>query len=84
MELNLFAVPERLSLIYEEVDVDTIEERFVNLVAEIFSFDRVGPLFVKHRKRSAAGQALQRRRPLLRRPVRKGGQGPRGNRVCAA
>lgn len=36
MELNLFAVPERLSLIYEEVDVDTIEERFVNLVAEIF------------------------------------------------
>lgn len=50
MELNLFAVPEMLSLIYEEMDVDTIEERFVNLVAEIFSFDRVGLLFVKHRR----------------------------------
>lgn len=50
MDLNLFAVPEMLSLIYEEMDVDTIEERFVNLVAEIFSFDRVGLLFVKHRR----------------------------------
>lgn len=50
MELNHFAIPEMLSLIYEEMDVDTIEERFVNLVAEIFSFDRVGLLFVKHRR----------------------------------
>ena len=50
MDLNLFAVPEMLSLIYEEMDVDTIEERFVNLVAEIFSFDQVGLFFVKHRK----------------------------------
>jgi diguanylate cyclase (GGDEF)-like protein len=50
MDLNLFAVPEMLSLIYEEMDVDIIEERFVNLVAEIFSFDRVGLFFVKHRK----------------------------------
>ncbi|MCX5864846.1 MAG: GGDEF domain-containing protein [Deltaproteobacteria bacterium] len=50
MELNHFAIPEMLSLIYEEMDVDTIEERFVNLVAEIFSFDRVGLFFVKHRR----------------------------------
>ena len=50
MGLNLFAVPEMLSLIYEEMDVDTIEERFVNLVAEIFSFDRVGLFFLKHQK----------------------------------
>lgn len=50
MDLNLFAIPEMLSIIYEEMDVDTIEERFVNLVAEIFSFDRVGLFFVKHRK----------------------------------
>jgi len=50
MDISLFAVPEMLSLIYEEMDVDTIEERFVNLVAEIFSFDRVGLLFVKHRR----------------------------------
>ena len=33
MELNFFAVPEMLSLIYEEMDVDTIEDRFVNLVS---------------------------------------------------
>ena len=39
-----------LSLIYEDMDIDSIEERFVNFVAEIFSFDRVGLFFVKHRK----------------------------------
>lgn len=56
MEPDNFAIPEMLSLIYEEMDVDTIEERFVNLVAEIFSFDRVGLLFVKHRKGMLQGK----------------------------
>jgi diguanylate cyclase (GGDEF)-like protein len=44
------ALLEMLSLIYEEMDLDTIEERFVDLTAEIFKFDRVALLFVKHRK----------------------------------
>ncbi|MBU0676192.1 MAG: GGDEF domain-containing protein [Proteobacteria bacterium] len=41
---------EMLSLIYEDLDIDTIEERFVSLVAELFPFDRVGLFFVKHKK----------------------------------
>ncbi len=44
------ALLEMLSLVYEEMDLDTIEERFVNLTADIFDFDRVGLFFVKHRK----------------------------------
>ena len=39
-----------LSLVYEDMDIDAIEERFVDLVSEIFAFDRVGLFFVKHRK----------------------------------
>ena len=41
---------EMLSLIYEDLDIDSIEERFVNLVAELFSFDRIGLFFVKHKR----------------------------------
>ncbi len=44
------AILEMLSLIYEDLDIDTIEERFVSLVAELFPFDRVGLFFVKHKK----------------------------------
>jgi diguanylate cyclase (GGDEF)-like protein len=44
------AILEMLSLIYEDLDIDTIEERFVNLVADRFPFDRVGLFFVKHKK----------------------------------
>ncbi|NTV13413.1 MAG: GGDEF domain-containing protein [Desulfobulbaceae bacterium] len=41
---------EMLSLVYEDLDVDTIEQRFVSLVAELFPFTRVGLFFVKHKK----------------------------------
>ncbi|MDH4318037.1 MAG: GGDEF domain-containing protein, partial [Desulfobulbaceae bacterium] len=44
------ALLEMLSLVYEEMDLDAIEERFVDLTADIFGFDRVGLFFVKHRK----------------------------------
>ncbi len=44
------ALLEMLSLVYEEMDLDAIEERFVDLTAEIFDFDRVGLFFTKHRK----------------------------------
>jgi diguanylate cyclase (GGDEF)-like protein len=50
MENKEFFVLDMLSLIYEDMDIDAIEERFVNSVAEIFAFDRVGLFFVKHRK----------------------------------
>jgi diguanylate cyclase (GGDEF)-like protein len=45
-----FLMLDMLSLVYEDMDIDTIEERFVDLVAEMFSFDRIGLFFVKHRK----------------------------------
>ena len=47
---NEMSLLEMLSLVYEEMDVDVIEERFVNLTVAIFGFDRVGLLFVKHKK----------------------------------
>ena len=50
MEDKEFLMLDMLSLIYEEMDIDAIEERFVNLVSEIFSFERVALFFVKHRK----------------------------------
>lgn len=45
-----------LSLVYEEMDIDAIEERFVAIVSEIFSFDRVALFFVKHRKKVLKGK----------------------------
>lgn len=45
-----------LSLIHEEMDLDAIEERFVNIVSEIFAFDRIGLFFVKHRKNVLKGK----------------------------
>jgi len=44
------SILEMLSLVYEDLDVDTIEQRFVALVAELFPFTRVGLFFVKHKK----------------------------------
>lgn len=41
---------EMLSLVYEDLDIDTVEQRFVTLVAELFPFTRVGLFFVKHKK----------------------------------
>ena len=50
MEFNNLALLKMLSLLYEDLDLDTIEERFVSLVGEIFAFDRVGLFFVKHKR----------------------------------
>ncbi len=56
MEDKDFLLLDMLSLVYEDMDIDAIEERFVDLVAEIFSFDRVGLFFVKHRKGMLQGK----------------------------
>lgn len=45
-----------LSMVYEDMDVDAIEEKFMNFVSEIFSFDRLGLFFVKHRKGMLQGK----------------------------
>lgn len=44
------SILEMLSLVYEDLDVDSIEQRFVTLVAEHFPVKRVGLFFVKHKK----------------------------------
>ena len=56
MENNGLLMLDMLSLVYEDMDIDAIEERFVSLVAEVFSFDRVGLFFVKHRKEILQGK----------------------------
>ena len=56
MEDKELLILDMLSLVYEDMDIDAIEERFVDLVAEIFSFDRVGLFFVKHRKEILQGK----------------------------
>jgi diguanylate cyclase (GGDEF)-like protein len=56
MEDKDFLMLDMFSLVYEDMDIDAIEERFVDLVAEIFSFDRVGLFFVKHRKGMLQGK----------------------------
>lgn len=50
------ALLEMLSLVYEELDINAIEERFVDLTAGIFGFDRVALFFVKHRKGMLQGK----------------------------
>jgi diguanylate cyclase (GGDEF)-like protein len=45
-----------LSLVYEDMDIDAIEERFVAIVSEMFSFDRVALFFVKHHKKVLQGK----------------------------
>jgi len=56
MESDELHLLDMLSLVYEDMDIDAIEERFVNFVAEIFSFDRVVLFFVKHRKEILQGK----------------------------
>ncbi len=47
---------EMLSLIYEDLAVDNVEERFVELVSYVFSFDRIALFFVKHKKKFLQGK----------------------------
>ena len=56
MKNREFRLLDMLSLVYEDMDIDAIEEKFVNIVSEIFSFDRVGLLFIKHRKEILQGK----------------------------
>ena len=46
-DLNII---EMLGCIYEDLDIEKIEEKFVDLVNDAFSFDRVALFFVKHKK----------------------------------
>ena len=46
-DLNII---EMLGCIYEDLDIEKIDEKFVDLVNDAFSFDRVALFFVKHKK----------------------------------
>ncbi len=50
MRFDTLKILEMLSLIYEDLDIDTVERRFFALTTEIFTFDRLALFFVKHRK----------------------------------
>ncbi len=50
MKTDYLAALEMLSLIYEEMDIDAIERKFVELVGDIFPVGRVGLFFVKHKR----------------------------------
>jgi len=56
MEDKELLLLDMLSLVNEEMDIDAIEERLVNIVSEVFSFDRVGLFFVKHHKEILQGK----------------------------
>lgn len=49
-------VLESLNLIYEDLDLDKVEEKFIDLVANAFSFDRCALLFIKHKKEKLQGK----------------------------
>ncbi len=56
MPNNDITVLEMLGCIYEELDIDNIEKRFVDLVSDVFSFDRIALFFVKHKKEVLQGK----------------------------
>lgn len=50
MQPDNLAILDMLSFIYEDMDIDAIEEKFVELTSTVFSFDKVGLFFLKHKK----------------------------------
>lgn len=50
MKHDDFAIIEMLTFIYEDMDIDAIEMKFVELVSKLFSFNKVGLFFLKHKK----------------------------------
>lgn len=53
---DTITVLETLSLIYEDLDIDNVEEKFIDLVYEAFAFDRLALFFIKHQKNILQGK----------------------------
>ena len=53
---DTLSVLETLSLIYEDLDINNVEEKFIDLVDEAFDFDRIALFFVKHKKNILQGK----------------------------
>lgn len=56
MDLTTLEILEKLSSIYEDLDIDSVEERFVSLVDELFDFDRIAFFYIKHTKQMLQGK----------------------------
>lgn len=56
MHFDTIKILDMLSLIHEDLDIDTVERRFFNLTKEIFAFDRLALFFVKHKKNLLQGK----------------------------
>ena len=56
MQNNDLAVLEMLGCINEDLDIDKIEQTYIDLVSDVFSFDRVALFFVKHKKAVLQGK----------------------------
>ncbi len=56
MENTELTLLEMIGSVYEDLDTDKIEERFVELVNDRFHFDRVALFFLKHRKEVLQGK----------------------------
>lgn len=56
MPFDTLKILEMLSLIYEDLDINTVERRFFDLTTEIFPFDRLALFFVKHHKGMLQGK----------------------------
>lgn len=50
------SVLETLSVIYEDLDLDKVEDKFITLVKNSFNYDRLALFFVKHKKNVIQGK----------------------------
>jgi len=56
MQDHDLSILEMFGCLYEDLDIDKIEEKFVELVNSVFSFDRTALFFVKHKKEMLTGK----------------------------
>lgn len=59
MRFDTIKILDMLSLIHEDLDIDTVERRFFDLATQIFPFDRLALFFVKHKKGVLQGKLSQ-------------------------
>jgi diguanylate cyclase (GGDEF)-like protein len=50
MPVDTLKILEMLPLIYEDLDIDSIEQRFFEQIRKLFTFDRLALFFIKHHK----------------------------------
>lgn len=56
MRFDTIKILDMLSMIHEDLDIDTVERRFFDLASQVFPFDRLALFFVKHKKSLLQGK----------------------------